>query len=326
MKYYLEKTLSGEIFSEQEAEDFIHSIAQEDFHPEVLTAILVGLELRGVNLQELKGFRNALLNYVLIPEIEVEDAIDLCGTGGDGKNTFNISTTTSMVLAAMGKKVVKHGNFGVSSICGSSNVIADLGFKFETDSNALQASLDKYNFCYLHAPLFHPVLKKVANVRKIMGVRTIFNSLGPLINPVQPEYQLTGTYSLALAKNYNYILKECRKNYAVLHGLDGYDELSLTDVTRKFSSVDDSVISAYSIKEDVLQPIEIRGGKDVKESGAILQSIIKGQATEAHHKVVAINTAVGLQLYEQETALQDLYNEALAFIKSGQTAKFFKLN
>lgn len=326
MKYYLEKTLSGEIFNEQEAEDFIHKIAQEDFHPEILSAILVAIELRGVNLQELKGFRKALLNYTITPEINSEDAIDLCGTGGDGKNTFNISTTTSLVLAAMGKKVIKHGNFGVSSICGSSNVIADFGFNFETDSKALQGSLDKYNFCYLHAPLFHPVLKKVAEVRKKLGVRTIFNSLGPLINPVQPAYQLTGTFSLALAKNYNFILKDCRKNYTVVHGLDGYDELSLTDATRSFTSTNDCMISAYSINESPLNPNEIIGGKDVKSSRAILQAIINGQATEAHHKVVAINTAVGLQLYHPETELIDLYHEALSFIKSGQTAKFFKLN
>lgn len=326
MKYYLEKTMDGETFNEIEAEQFMHDIAQMEFQPETLSAILVALELRGVQLQELKGFRKALLNHAIVPDISAKGSIDLCGTGGDGKNTFNISTTTSLVLAAMGKKVIKHGNFGVSSRCGSSNVISELGFHFDTDAKYLQASLDKFNFCYLHAPLFHPALKKVAELRKNLGVRTIFNSLGPLINPVQPKYQLTGTYSLSLAKNYNFILKDCRENYAVVHGLDGYDELSLTDLTRKFSPTEDGVLCASNFNETKLKPEDITGGKNIQESTKILLAVIQGDAASAQMKVVAVNTAVGMQLFEPQVPLLDLYQEALSFIKSGQTAKFFKLN
>lgn len=317
--------MDKEYFSKEMASNFIHAIGEETVSEAEIAAILAGIQLRGVSLDELIGFREALLELALHPEIDSENCIDVCGTGGDGKDTFNISTTSALVLAAMGYKVIKHGNYGVSSSCGSSNVLESLGFRFTTNNSELTNDLERNNICFLHAPLFHPTLKKVAPVRKQLGVRTIFNSLGPLVNPVQPSFQLTGTYSLELAKMYQHVLRPNRKAFSVIYAMDGYDEITLTDATRLLEVDNDSIISAASFGEPPVEPVYLKSGGTIDQAAEILLSIVTGNGSDAQTNVVAANVATAIQTMDSESTLLDAFIEAKQFIRSGQTAKHFKM-
>ncbi|MCR9172640.1 MAG: anthranilate phosphoribosyltransferase [bacterium] len=325
MKRFLEIIMDKEFLSHGTAADFIHAIGEGTISEAEIAAILAGIQFRGVSLEELNGFREALLERALKPELNSENCIDVCGTGGDGKDTFNISTTSALVLAAMGYKVIKHGNYGVSSGCGSSNVLESLGFRFTTDNKELNDDLKRNNICFLHAPLFHPTLKNVAPVRKQLGVRTIFNSLGPLVNPVQPSYQLTGTYSLELAKMYQHLLRPKRHAFSVVYAMDGYDEITLTDATRRLEQHNDSVISASDFGRKHVEPTELRSGGTIDNAAKILRSITNGNGSEAQTNVVAANVATAIQTMEPKTTLHDAFSEAHQFIRSGQTAKHFNM-
>lgn len=318
MKHLLDKLLHHEHLTFEEAHAFIFAIEEEKFTPEVISGMLMIIQMRGAQLQEMSGFRSALLELANRIELDSEQAIDLCGTGGDGKNTFNISTTTAFVLAAMGKKVIKHGNYGVSSLCGSSNVLEELGVVFTQDEGELQRQLDERNICFLHAPLFHPTMKKVAPIRRKLGVRTIFNNLGPLVNPAQPKFQLTGTYSLELARMYQHLLRTNRTNYRVLYGMDGFDEISLTDDTRVLGGQSDTVLNASSFGATNLQLSAIRGGRTVHDAAQTLHSILEGNGSDPQNSVVAANVAVALQLYHPSTSVKELFTEALQFIQTGK--------
>lgn len=323
MKKLLDKIIAQESFTFEESKAFIHGIENETINDATLAGILIGFQTKGLELQEVNGFKTALLELCRPVDIDSENAIDLCGTGGDGKNTFNISTTSSLILASMGKKVIKHGNYGVSSVSGSSNVLEAIGFTFEKKSDKLQKALDEKNICFLHAPLFHPTLKKAAKVRADMGVRTIFNCLGPLVNPAQPKYQLTGTYSLDLAKTYQHVLKNERNDYRVVYGMDGYDEITLTNSTRVLGKYNDQIVDAKTFGVNTITANGIHGGNTVTEAAKILISILKGKGTDAQNASVSANVAMGLQLYFPKEKLISLYNESLNFIKSGQAAKHF---
>lgn len=325
MKRYLEIIMDKEYFSGETASNFIHAIGENTISDVEIAAILSGIQFRGVALEELDGFREALLERALKPELDTEQCIDVCGTGGDGKDTFNISTTTALVLAAMGYKVIKHGNYGVSSSCGSSNVLESLGFRFTTNNSQLANNLKKTNICFLHAPLFHPTLKNVAPVRKQMGVRTIFNSLGPLVNPVQPTHQLTGTYSLELAKMYQHLLRPNRKAFSVVYAMDGYDEITLTDTTRVLSKNNDSLVSAANFGLNPITPAALSSGGTIDKAAGILLSIIRGEGTSVQTEVVAANVATAIQTIQPDSSVKDAFQEAHQFIRSGQTAKHFKL-
>lgn len=326
MNHFLDKIIAHEHLSYDEAKQFIHGINDEQFTSETISGILVGIQMRGIQLEELKGFRKALLELCIPVELDNENAIDLCGTGGDGKNTFNISTTTSFILAAMGKKVIKHGNYGVSSMCGSSNVLEAIGVKFTSDPGELQRQLEENNICFLHAPLFHPTMKKVAPTRKNLGIRTLFNCLGPLVNPAQPRFQLTGTYSLELAKTYQHILKEERSDFRVAYGMDGFDEITLTDNTRILGKQRDFVFNAKELGIPVLEMQSLAAGKTIEDAAKIMFNILNGTGTNAQHQVVAANVANAQQMYNPSVPLVDLFHEALSFIRSGSAFKQLNLN
>lgn len=326
MEAILEKIIAHEHLTFEEAYEFIHDVDQDKYEPEVISGILVGIQMRGVQLEELKGFRKALLELSTSLPLDGEGAIDLCGTGGDGKNTFNVSTTSSFVLATMGKKVIKHGNYGVSSLCGSSNVLEELGATFSSDFLELEKRLEKNNICFLHAPLFHPTMKKVAPVRKRLSTRTIFNCLGPLVNPVQPTHQLTGTYSLELAKLYQHILRKERTNFVVAYGMDGYDEITLTDNARLLGKTSDAVLGSTELDIRKVGANEITSGKSIQDAARILRGILSGEGTDAQNAVVAANVAVALHLYHPETAVKDLYKEALSTIASGHCIQQLQFN
>ncbi|MFT5780455.1 MAG: anthranilate phosphoribosyltransferase [Crocinitomicaceae bacterium] len=326
MTTILDKILAHEHLSFEEAKHFIYGIEEERYTQETIAGILVGIQMRGVQLVELRGLRSALLELCEPITIESENAIDLCGTGGDGKNTFNISTTASFVLAGMGKKVIKHGNYGVSSLCGSSNVLEEIGVQFTTNSGILQDELDRKNICFLHAPLFHPTMKKVACARRNLGIRTIFNCLGPLVNPAQPKYQLTGTYSLELAKIYQHILQNERTDFGIAYGMDGYDEITLTNDTRLLGKTGDEILNAGSFSAQSLQPSQIHAGKTVKSAAKIMSGILSGKGSKEQNQVTAANVAAGLRLFHPETSIEDLYQEAIKFIQSGHASQIINLN
>ena len=325
MKEIVEKIIENNYLTTTECQAIIHSIAEETIHPEQVVAILTGIQFRGIQLEEIQGFRSALLELAL-PITISNNAIDLCGTGGDGKNTFNISTTTSLVMAAMNYKVIKHGNYGVSSSCGSSNVLEELGFRFSNESHTLQNQLDTLNICFLHAPLFHPTLKKVASIRTNLGIRTIFNSLGPLVNPCQPTHQMTGTYSLELAKIYHHVLKNERENYKVMYGLDGFDELTLSNSTRLLGKREDVIRSAKNYNVAPINSERLHGGKTLYHSAKMVKEIIAGKGSEEQTNVIAANCAEAITCINPSIELMDAFNESLTFIRSGQTIKHFKLN
>ncbi len=326
MNSLLEKIINHEVLNFEDARDFIFGIEEELITSDEAAGIMVGIQMRGIQLEELDGFRSALLELCIPVELDSENAIDLCGTGGDGKNTFNISTTTALILAAMGKKVIKHGNYGVSSMCGSSNVLEELGFNFKSNTEALNRELSETNICFIHAPLFHPTMKKIAVTRQHLGIRTLFNSLGPIVNPTQPGYQLTGTYSLELAKMYQHILKKKRVNFNVVYGMDGYDELTLTDSTRLLGKYDDKIFTSESFGTEKVAPAEIFAGNTIQSAANIIVSILSGKGSKVQNDVIAANVATALQLYQTETSITELFNESIAFIQSGQGSKHFKFN
>ena len=221
----------------------------------------------------------------------------------------------------MGHKVIKHGNYGVSSISGSSNVLEEVGFTFSPNESDLARDLASKNICFIHAPLFHPTLKKAASARKNLGVRTIFNCLGPLVNPAQPAFQLTGTYSIELAKSYQHILKPIRNNYRVVYGMDGYDEITLTDATRVLGKYTDELIDGKNFRVPKIQQNELFGGTTVKDAAKILMNILLGKGSDAQNNAVSANVAMGLSMFHPNETINNLFIESVAFIKSGQAYK-----
>lgn len=326
MKELLERILNKEVLDEGQCEVLIDAIEHEKVNTCQLTAILIGIHLRGEQLTELNGFRKALLKRTVTTDLDGEKAIDLCGTGGDGKNTFNISTASSFILAALGYRVIKHGNYGVSSNCGSSTVLEALGIDLTADPRKLERSFNQNNCCFLHAPLFHPTLKKVGTLRKELGIRTIFNALGPLVNPVQPKYQLTGTFSLELARSYAHILRNERLAFKVVHGMNGYDELTLCDETRLFGSHEDKVLQAGDYGRKKLDPNTLFAAQSPTANARLIRELLNGKGSEEQMDVVAANVTEARLLFHPGDDRKSLFEDTRKFIQSGKTAQHFKLN
>jgi anthranilate phosphoribosyltransferase len=321
MKKILQSLFQHEQLSYEQARDLLIGISEGAYNDAQTTAFISVFQMREIALQELQGFRDALLSLCIRPELKVENAIDLCGTGGDGKNSFNISTLSAVVVAAAGYKVVKHGNYGVSSLCGSSNVLEAMGYKFTNDSGLLQEQLDQTNLCFLHAPLFHPAMKSVAGLRKSLGLRTFFNLLGPLVNPLQPSHQLVGVADLKVMRLYHYLLQATdREAFGIVHSLDGFDEVSLTSDYKLIQRSGEQMLSpAYKASE-----AEIAGGESIEEAAAIFQSVLDGQGSAAQNLVVAANAGLAIHLFEPPMSLETCQEKALAIIESGQAAQTFK--
>ena len=244
MKQILQYLFNHNTLSKAEAKAILTEIAQNKFNENEVTAFVTVFLMRNITLEEMEGFREALLRLSVPVDLGTHDLVDIVGTGGDGKDTFNISTLASFVVAGTGQKVAKHGNYGVSSISGSSNVLEELGYKFKANSEDLQKDLEKGNICFLHAPLFHPALKTVAPLRKGLGLRTFFNILGPLVNPAKPNFSMIGVYSLEIARIYQYLLQKKHGNFLLVHALDVYDEISLTSDTKIFDKNGEKIYSA----------------------------------------------------------------------------------
>lgn len=317
MKKTLNKLFEQQRLSENDAYNILTRIGKGDFNHSEIAAFLTVYLMRNISVDELKGFRNALLDLCLKIDLSEFNNIDVCGTGGDGKNTFNISTLSAFVIAGAGYKVAKHGNYGVSSSCGSSNVLEYLGYKFTNKESELKKQLDQTNFCMMHAPLFHPAMKNVAPIRKELGIKTFFNMLGPLVNPSFPKNQLVGVFNLEIARIYNYLLQDSNKKYTILHSLDGYDEISLTGNFKAISNKGESLYSPENIGFKSLQQKDIFGGNSIKEAADIFINVLNNNATSAQKNVVLANASFAIQCLEP---LKD-FTECFAIAKESIESK-----
>ena len=294
MKQLLNTLINHETISKEEAKQVLVNISKGMYNHSQIASFLTVYMMRSITVEELEGFRDALLELCLAVDFSGYNTIDLCGTGGDSKNTFNISTLSSFVTAGAGIHVTKHGNYGVSSISGSSNVMEYLGVKFSNDQGFLKNCLDKAGICVLHAPLFHPAMKNVAPIRKELGVKTFFNMLGPMVNPAFPKNQLVGVFNLELARMYGYLYQNTDKNYTILHALDGYDEISLTGSTKVISNKTESILSPNDFGVELITQEDIFGGNTIKDSADIFMKVISGDGTEAQHNVVCANAGMAI--------------------------------
>jgi len=302
MKKILEKLFDHNYLEYKESKKVLKEISSKKYNDSQVASFLTVFKMRNPSVQEIEGFRDALLDLCIKIDLSSDfETIDLCGTGGDGKNTFNISTISSFVVAGAGYKVTKHGNYGVSSSCGSSDVLQQVGIKLSNDENYLKKCLDKGNFCYLHAPLFHPAMKNVAGVRKELEFKTFFNILGPLVNPLQPKNQLCGVYNLEISRLYGYVFENSKKNYSILYSLDGYDEISLTSDYMKISRNDSTINSPDYFGFNKINPNEIKGGESIKDSASIFTKILENKATKSQTDVVLANSAIAIQTITNKT-------------------------
>jgi len=323
MKEILNRLINQEKISKQEAKNVLVNISNGKYNNSQIASFLTVYMMRSISVDELDGFREALLELCLHIDLSEFNTIDLCGTGGDGKDTFNISTLSSFVTAGAGVKVAKHGNYGVSSSCGSSNVLEFLGIKFTNKQEALRQSLDRAGICVLHAPLFHPAMKNVAPIRKELGVKTFFNMLGPMVNPSFPQNQMVGVFSLELARLYGYLYQNTNKKYAILHDLGGYDEISLTGKTKVISNKEDKIFTSSDLNIKTLLASEINGGLTVKDSAKIFTDILNGNGTEAQSNVVCANAGLAIATVNNLTH-QEGFALAERSLKDKKALKSFK--
>jgi anthranilate phosphoribosyltransferase len=323
-KQLFERMMQYETLSKDEAGAVLERIATGELNHAQMAAFMAFFMMRPVTVEELSGFREALLELCIKTDLAAYSPIDLCGTGGDGKNTFNISTLSAFVVAAAGQPVAKHGNYGVSSKCGSSNVLEYLGYRFSNEKGQLEREIEATNITFLHAPMFHPAMKHVAPVRRELGVKTFFNMLGPLVNPAFPAKQLAGVFSLELARIYAYIFQQTDVQFMVLHGLDGYDECSLTADTKVFDRKGERLISVDDFGYEKLHESEIRGGEEVEDSAAVFMKVLKGEGDKAQNEVVAANSALALMAAGKHENPQEAAAEAEELLVSGKAYEVFK--
>ena len=318
MKEILNQLFEHKRLDRNTARDVLTNISQDQYNPAQIAAFISVYLMRSISVEELDGFRSALLDLCLKVDMEGRETIDLCGTGGDGKNTFNISTLSSFVVAGAGYMVTKHGNYGVSSACGSSNVLEHLGYKFTNNVDLLKKQIDTANICFLHAPLFHPALKGVGPIRRQLGVKTFFNMLGPLVNPAQPRQQLVGVFNLKLARLYQYLHENLDKNYTIVHSIDGYDEVSLTGPVKLIKSHEELLVTPSYFNMRTLSQDEIFGGDTVDSAAAIFKKVIKGEGTQAQTDVVVANSALAIQCFDFNKSIESCIEEAKTSILSGK--------
>lgn len=320
MKQILNRLINHETITREEAKSVLVNISAGSYNDSQIAAFLTVYMMRSITLDELEGFRDALLEMCLPVELQQYDPVDLCGTGGDGKDTFNISTLASFVTAGAGVKVAKHGNYGVSSGCGSSNVMEYLGIKFSNEQDYLKRSMDEAGICFLHAALFHPAMKNVAPIRKNLGVKTFFNMLGPMVNPAFPKNQVVGVYSLELARMYAYLYQKTNKNFTILHALDGYDEISLTGNTKMITNKAEAMLRPQDLDVPVINAADISGGNTVESAANIFMDVLNNKGTESQINVVCANAAVAISTVNK-TELENAFFEAKESLSSGNALR-----
>ena len=322
MKDILNDLYQHKKLSASQAKEVLINIAKNKYNDAHLASFMTVFMMRPITAEELSGFRNALKELAIKVDFSDYNTIDIVGTGGDGKDTFNISTLTSFIVAGTGQKVAKHGNYSVSSKSGSSDMLESFGYEFTNDEAILKSHLEKANICFLHAPKFHPAMKAVGPTRKALKLKTFFNMLGPLVNPSSPQNQLLGTFNVEVARLYNYILQEENTNYGIVHALDGYDEISLTGGFKIFTKNGEKLITPEELGQKRLEQSEIFGGNSVADAAKIFKNILDGNGTEAQNSVVLTNAAFALQIVESNKSFEDAFEEtkdSLFGLKAKQT-------
>ncbi len=324
MKEILNKLSSHKTLSKEEAKNILVNISRGEYNHSQVASFLTVFMMRNISVDELEGFKDALLELCIPIDLNNYNTIDLCGTGGDNKDTFNISTLSAFITAGAGIKVAKHGNYGVSSSCGSSNVLENLGIKFSNDQSFLQKCIEKSGICILHAPLFHPAMKHVAPIRKELGLKTFFNMLGPLVNPSSPKNQMVGVFNLELARLYSYLFQKSNKNFSIIHSLDGYDEISLTGKVKIISNKSEKILDPIDFNSKILDPKSIKGGKSVSDSAKIFMNILNNKGTNPQNNVAIANSGVAISTVEG-TSIEDGIKKAKESLNSGKALEAFKI-
>lgn len=324
MKKILQHLFDHKTLSRLQAKEVMLQMAENKFSDAEIAAFSTVFLMRSITIEELLGFKEALLEKAVPVQLATDELIDIVGTGGDGKNTFNISTLSCFIAAGAGHKVAKHGNYGSTSISGSSNVMEQLGYTFKNNSDDLNADLERSNICFLHAPIFHPALKAVATVRKQLGIRTFFNMLGPMVNPSQPAFQVIGVYNMEMARLYNYMLQQGDSAFTIVHSLDGYDEISLTGDTKIITNKGEKVWSAEALGKRHVQPEDIDGGHTVEAAAEIFLKILQCKGTWAQIAVVVANAAVALHVTGKYASYEAAYNAALNSLENGAALDSFQ--
>lgn len=323
MREILNHLFEHKTLNRQEAEKVLTNIANGIYSESEIAAFLTVYLMRSITVDELTGFRDALLNLCIRIDLSEFEPMDVCGTGGDGKDTFNISTLSTFVLAGAGIKIAKHGNYGVSSTCGSSNILEHFGYKFSTDSDKLKNEINKSGVCFLHAPLFNPAMKNVAPVRRALKIKTFFNMLGPMVNPSFPSKQLIGVYSLELARLYNYLYQQSSMKYIIIFSLDGYDEVSLTSDFKYILNGVDQIVSPEMMNYKRALKSELSGGRSVPEAADLFMKILNGKGTATQNNVVTINAQMALKCYYPSKSFEECREIASESLLSRKAYKSF---
>ncbi|HRH49418.1 MAG TPA: anthranilate phosphoribosyltransferase [Panacibacter sp.] len=318
MKKILQYLFEHKTLSKETAKEVLLNISKSMYNDHEVTAFITVFLMRSITIEELQGFRDALLELCVKVDLNGYKTMDIVGTGGDGKNTFNISTLSCFIVAGAGQKVAKHGNYGASSISGASNVMEQLGYKFKSDNEALEKEIEFANICFLHAPIFHPALKTVGPIRKNLGLRTFFNMLGPMVNPASPAYQLVGVYNLEMARIYNYLLQQTGRSFTIIHGLDGYDEISLTNDTKVITKEGEKIMTPIELGKRIVSAEDILGGNTTEEAASIFTKIIKGEGSWAQNAVVLANASMALHCTGEYKTYDDAYHAAVDSLESGK--------
>ena len=320
MKTYLSKLLSAQTVSSEDAKNAILKIGSGEINPSQIAAFLMGIQQKGITVDELRGFREGMLELAVGIDLSEFDAMDVCGTGGDGKDTFNISTTSAFVVAGAGQNVAKHGNHGVSSPVGSSTVLEHLGVKFTNDADYLRSKIENAGICYLHAPLFHPAMRFVGPIRKELGIKTFFNILGPLMNPAKVQKQLSGVFDINTFELYKDLFLASGTKFGVVHALDGYDEVSLTGDFRLANNHTDKIINPKVIDMELVDAQELHGGNSLEESAKIMVDILKKQGTKAQTNAVLTNAGIALSI-ARDISIEEGISQAKESLESGKALK-----
>lgn len=325
MKKILQYLFEHKTLDREQAKDVLMSISRGVFNESEIASFITVFLMRSITIEELEGFRDALLELCLKVDLNGHSTIDIVGTGGDGKNTFNISTLACFVVAGTGQKVAKHGNYGATSISGASNVMEKMGYRFKTENDKLKREVDEANICFLHAPIFHPALKTVGPIRKNLGVRTFFNMLGPMVNPAAPEFQLVGVYNLEMARIYNYLLQQTGKAFTIIHGLDGYDEISLTNDTKVITANGERIMTPQQLGKRLVDAHDLQGGNTPEEAAHLFLTILKGNGTWAQNAVVLANAAMALNCTGKYANYEGAYHAAVESLESGSAYRSLEL-
>lgn len=311
--------------SRDEAKRVLCRMAKNEFNKSQIASFISVYLMRSISVEEFLGFTDALLELCQdVTSLRAYDPIDIVGTGGDGKNTFNISTLSCFVVAAAGYKVAKHGNYGASSVSGSSTVMEQQGIKFTNEISKLERSLDKTNITFLHAPLFNDALKVVAPIRKELGVRTFFNMLGPVVNPIRNKKSVLGVFNLKMARMYQYMYQQTDVEFAIVHSLDGYDEISLTGDFKIITNEKETLYTPNKVGLNRCNEIDLHGGETAEDAARIFLNVISNTATPAQKEAVVANAAFAIQTINKSLSLENCIAQAREAIDSGRTKDTFK--